>query len=509
MGIANAWRELWKPNPQKLARRSYAAATVNRLTSNWVTSNSSADNEILSSARKVRSRARQLSRDSDYCKNALRGITDNVVGTGVRLQSQVRKRGPRGNNKLDQKVNDQIETAWKKWGKKDSCHTAGKLSFDDITRTAVAAMALDGECFIRIIRGQKFGKSDIPIALEVLEADMVDEDYVGKSANKGWQWRMGIEVDTWQRPRNYGFLTRHPGDTLFPIGVVDDKRHIIVPAKDVIHLFKVERPGQTRGVSWFASAIERLHHLSGFEQAELVRARASSCLMAWISSPESEVSADGIEDQERVYDMEPGAVRVLANGESVHVPNLDAPDGQFEPFVRAMLRALAAGIGCSYESISRDYSQSNYSSSRLSLLQDQEAFKALQHQLQENLLSIIYDQWLEIAVLSGALNLPGYQQDSDHYHKTRWLFRGWGWVDPMKEVQAYKEAVRCGFKTQAQVIAESGGDLEELLTARKSEIELAESLGLKFDTEPETVTDTQTSTKVSETNPKVDDGEQT
>ena len=53
MGIANAWRELWKPNPQKLARRSYAAATVNRLTSNWVTSNSSADNEILSSARKV------------------------------------------------------------------------------------------------------------------------------------------------------------------------------------------------------------------------------------------------------------------------------------------------------------------------------------------------------------------------------------------------------------------------------------------------------------------------
>ena len=231
--------------------------------------------------------------------------------------------------------------------------------------------------------------------------------------------------------------------------------------------------------------------------------------MAWIQSPEGELSGDDIDDGQRVYDMEPGAIRYLGPGESVHVPNLDAPDGQFEPFVRAMLRALAAGIGCSYESISRDYSQTNYSSSRLSLLQDQEAFKALQHQLQENLLSIIYDQWLEIAVLSGALSLSGYQQDTDHYHKTRWLFRGWGWVDPFKEVQAYKEAVRCGFKTQAQVIAESGGDLEELLTARKSEIELAESLGLKFDTEPETVTDTQTSTKVSETNPKVDDGEQT
>ena len=65
----------------------------------------------------------------------------------------------------------------------------------------------------------------------------------------------------------------------------------------------------------------------------------------------------------------------------------------------------------------------------------------------------------------------------------KWLFRGWGWVDPMKEVQSSKEAIRAGLKTQSQVIAEMGGDLEELLMARKNEIDMAKELGLEFDTE--------------------------
>ena len=188
-------------------------------------------------------------------------------------------------------------------------------------------------------------------------------------------------------------------------------------------------------------------------------------------------------------------------------PNLDAPDGQFEPFLRAMLRALAAGIGCSYETISRDYSQTNYSSSRLSLLQDQEAFKALQYQLKEVFLERVYKEWLELAVLSGALELPTYQAEPSRFHMAKWLFRGWGWVDPMKEVQAMEKAVRCGFKTQSQVLAEMGGtDLEEFLIARKNELDMAEQLGLTFDTDAST----QGASKVDETpKPDVDNGEQT
>jgi lambda family phage portal protein len=499
MGIINAWNELWKPNPraiQKTKRREYAGAAVNRLTNGWVTTTNSADNDIKGSLKKLRNRSRQLVRDQDYCRNAIRVIVENVAGTGPRLQAQTRKQ--RG-GKLDQKINDQIERAWHKWGHASTCDVAGKLCFNDVVRNSVAAWAESGECFIRIIRGQKFGGGDVPIALQLLESDMVDEDYTGK-APKDHEWRMGVLVDKWHRPKKFAFFARHPGDTLF-VGVpANEKKHIFVDAKDVIHLAKFDRPGQTRGVPWMASAIQRMHHLEGYEQAEIVRARASSCLTAWISSPEGDLEGDDVVDDQRVFDMEPGAIRYLGNGQQVHVPDLNAPDGQFEPFVRAMLRALAASIGISYSTLSRDSSQSNYSSSRLDLLQDQESFKALQYQLKEVLLDRIFQEWLEIAVLSGALNLPNYQIEPQRYQMVRWMFKGHMWIDPQKETMSNKIAVESGFKLQSQVLSEQGMDLEEFLTARKNEIDMAEQLGLSFTTELNTPTQAKVDETSSNTN---------
>jgi lambda family phage portal protein len=236
-----------------------------------------------------------------------------------------------------------------------------------------------------------------------------------------------------------------------------------------------------------ATAIQRLHHLSGYEEAEVIRARASSALMGFITSDEGELIGDSVYEGERVSNFEPGVFKYLAPGESVTVPQLDAPDGQFEPFLRAMLRAMAAGVGCSYESISRDFSQSNYSSSRLSLLEDRDHWRALQGYLIENFHQPVFEAWLEMAVLGGVLNLPAYETSPERYRQMRWMPRGWAWVDPAKEVQAYKDAVRCGFKTLGEVVAEQGGDLEELLVARAAELEMSDELDLMFDTDPHEV----------------------
>jgi lambda family phage portal protein len=247
-----------------------------------------------------------------------------------------------------------------------------------------------------------------------------------------------------------------------------------------------------------------MHHLEGYEQSEIIRARASSCLTAWVQSPEGELTSDGIdEENQRVFDMAPGQVKYLAPGESVHVPDLNAPDGQFEPFVRAMLRALSASIGISYSTLSRDSSQSNYSSSRLDLLQDQESFKALQAQLKDILLDKVYQEWLEVAVLGGSLQLPNYQSEPERYQMCRFMFKGMGWVDPMKEVQAANLAVKSGFKLQSQVLSElSGTDLEEFLIARRNEQDMAASYNLSFDTDSVNIA---TQAKVDETPDQSDD----
>ena len=464
-------------------RRMYQGAQFSRLTADWVTSNTSADSEVYGSAQKLRDRARQLCRDNDYARQALRAIEGNVIGQGIPFQSQVRMQ--RG-GKLDTGVNDAIEAAWKRWSYAQHCHTGGKLCFADLERLVIRACAESGEVFIRLVR-QSFGGSTIPLAMEVIEADQLDDGLNGRS-QQGNEIRMGVEVDGWGRPIAYHFLAYHPGDYQFSNQQISTQRHKRIPAEEVIHLYRIERPGMTRGITWFASAIQRLHHLAGYEQAEVVRARASSALMGFITSPEGELIGDDVMDGERVSNFEPGVFKYLQAGESVTVPQLDAPDGQFEPFLRAMLRAMAAGIGCSYETISRDFSTSNYSSSRLSLIEDRDHWRILQSWLIENFHRRVFSEWLDLAVLSNALSLPGYEQQPERFKAARWMPRGWAWVDPAKEVAAYKEAVRCGFKTLADVVAEQGGDLDELLLARQSELAKLDEMGIVVDSDPTQVT---------------------
>ena len=482
MGIRSAIRELFRPDRKPKAQRMFQGASINRLTTDWVTSGTSMDSEIRGSLRTLRNRSRQLVRDNDFARQAIRTIQNNVVGQGVGFQSQVRMQ--RGGGKLDQLTNDAIEQAWQEWSRKGTCDVGGRLCFSDIERLIIRAVAESGEVLVRMVQ-QPFGGSTIPLGLEILESDLLLDDYNGQAEN-GNEIRMGVEVDRWGRPQAYYFAKgfRHPGDYMFSMnGSYIREKWIRVPAEEILHIYIVERPGQTRGVPWMSSAIERLHQMAGYEEAEVVAARASASLMGFITSPEGELSADDVFQGDRVTEFSPGKFAYLAPGEQITVPNINRPSGEFDPFMRAMLRGVSAGLGCSYEAISHDFSQTNYSSSRLSLLEEREYYRILQDWLIENFHQPVFERWLDLAVLSGTLDLGRYEMDPGFYRKPRWMPRGWGWVDPQKEVASSILAVQAGFKTVGQIIAESGGDIEEVFQQRKREVDLAEQLGLNLSTD--------------------------
>ncbi|MFZ9654556.1 MAG: phage portal protein [Limnohabitans sp.] len=453
---------------------------LSRLTSDWVTSGTSADAEVRGSIRTLRDRARQLVRDSDYARQALRAIQNNVVGQGVGFQSQVRMQRGGG---LNQTINESIEEAWRLWCRRESCDVGGRLCFNDIERLVIRSVVESGEVIVRMVQ-QPFGDSPIPLGLEIIEADLLLDDYNGTAEN-GNEIRMGVEVDGWGRPQAYYFAheMRHPGDYQFQTYSYSREKIQRIPARDVLHVYMIERPGQTRGITWFASAIQRLHHMAGYEEAEVVAARATSSIMGFITSPEGELYGDGVINDQRVSSFEPGVFKYLNPGEQVTVPTMQRPGGEFDPFMRAMLRAVAAGIGCGYESISKDFSQTNYSSSRLSLLDERDHWRVLQSWLIENFHQPIFERWLDMAVLSGTLSLPRYEVSPMQYRQPRWMPRGWSWVDPQKEVAAYKEAEKAGYTTKTQIIAESGGDIEDVMQVRRRELDLAEELDLSFDTD--------------------------
>lgn len=471
----------------KPAKRIYGGAMFSRLTNDWSASiGTSQDSETRSSLRVLRNRTRQLARDNDWIRNALRSIQNNVIGTGVGMQMQVKMQRKRDGKVMNQAVNEAIEAAWAQWCKKENCHTAGLLNFADIERLLISSCAENGEVLVRIVKDKSLGTSPVPMALEVIEADQLMDERNGTNEN-GNIIRMGVEKNEWGRPVAYWFYPYHPGDYLFK--TVQLSKYKRVDASEIIHLYKHERPGQTRGVPWFSSALQRMHQVAGFEEAEVVAARASASIMGFIKTPDGELQDDGVQNNQRVTDFSPGKIEALGPGEEFQSFTPTRPGGTYEPFVRAQLRAVAAGIGVSYETLSKDYSQSNYSSSRLALLDDRDQWRALQSWMIQNFHQRVFEEWLDMAVLSGVLDLPGYEINREMYRAVRWMPRGWSWVDPAKEVAAYKEAVRCGFMTQSEVVAQSGSDIEEMMTQRQREVEMAESMGLVFDSNPADVND--------------------
>lgn len=505
----------------KPQQRMYHAARVSRLTDGWSTAQTSADTELYSSLYNMRGRSRALIRDSAYAKRAKTIVVNNIIGAGMGLQGNVRTK----DGKLLKAVNDGIEAAWHDWCRADACHTGGAVHFGDFERLAMGEVFEAGEVFIRL-HLTRFGSSAVPLALELIEAERLADDFARPvSASGDNEVRMGIEVDRFGRAVAYWFRERHPGELRYSIGQTDNL--LRVPADQVKHLRIVERWPQTRGAPWLHTTMRRLNDMDGYSEAEIIAARASANYMGFIVDPNgSTAPVDEMAEGEAgiaqpTMTLEPGLVRQLAPGEDIKFHDPNRPNSALEPFLRYMLREVAAGTGVSYASLSADYSQSNYSSSRLALLDDRDLWRVYQQWWIRTFREPLHRVWLRQAVYGSAiegqaseidgLTVEAYLRRPRYYEAVRFKPRGWNWVDPTKEVEAFKEAVRCGFTTVGDVISQTGNglDLEDVLEARASELELMEEYDLVFDTDPAKVEAKGAAAPAPEPNPeKPDDGEE-
>lgn len=484
--MRNWLRNLLGSKPQKPVRsavRQYAAAESSRLTGGWSPADTSADHELSSSLRQLRARSRALCRDVSYAKRARLLVVNNVIGAGIGMQAQVYN--TRG--ELNKRINDDIETVWSEWCSADSCHTGGALHFSELERTCMAQVFEAGEVFIRKHLRQ-FGSSRIPYALELIEAERIADELTSQSvsARTGAEVRLGVELDRFHRPVAYYIRTRHPNEYTF--GTANSELVERVPADQIIHLASRSRWPQVRGEPWLHAVISTLKNMSGYTEAEIVRARTQACTVGAIETPEDSGSLGETQtDGSVVMEVEPGVFKRLNPGEKFASGPSGSPNPALSEFMRYMLREFAAGAGPSYESISRDYSQSNYSSSRLALLDDRDLWRVVQSWFINAFRVPVHREWMRQAVMSGALTtvpVESYALDMAKFEAVRFRPRGWGWVDPTKEVEAFKEAVRAGFMTQQDVLAASGADIEELIDQRKKEVGLADEAELVFDTDP-------------------------
>jgi lambda family phage portal protein len=459
MGVRTWARKVVAGFKQK-PRAAFDAAKRDRLTFNFLTPSTSADAELNGSLAKLRDSARRLARDNPHARAIKRTYRVNIFGhRGIALQAQVKKIGT---DELDELRNNLTEREYKRWCRARTCDVAGKKTLHGFELDIASALCESGELFF-IIRRRPFGGSRVPIALEAVEADQVDEDETGVSDIPGRRWVMGIELDEWNRPTRYKFLTRHPGDYELSAGRAG-RKHVTIPASDVIHVYGIpERVGQTRCEPILTPVILTAWNLQEYKTAHWTKKRAQASQMGWITNPEGDLLGDETEEGtgRRIINVEAGRINELDPGQQFTPPDFGPPDSEYDTVLKTQIRDEATGTGCSYATISKDYSDANYSSLRISTAEDRDWWRMLQTAVIEQFHQRVYEEWLYAAVMAGVLPSPTFDDywfRPERYNEPRWQARAWSALDPAKELKALREERELQLKTHSQQLAETSGE---------------------------------------------------
>jgi len=298
--------------------------------------------------------------------------------------------------------------------------------------------------------------------------------------------RLGVGLGEYDAMLGLWLFKNHPGElnTIWQLPYISD----FIPKDELIHMFKVLRPGQVRGVPWMAPILTTARDLSDFMDAVNVKARVEACFAAFIinddtvtgslmdESVDGSFSADLQNPSALTTTLEPGMMKELRSGQDI---KFASPTGttQIEPILLNNLQAMAAGVGCTYDQMSGDLRQANYSSLRAGKLD----FWRLVGQTQKHLLipklcKPVRARWLNRAMLAGRLPMRDIRD-----YRTDWIVPAKEYIDPKKDADAEKNEVRSGRVTPQDYIASRGGNWRTVLKSFKQFYDLAHELEVTLD----------------------------
>lgn len=445
--------------------RAYEAGEVTRFNDGWVPIDGDTENADKTQRDLVKARARYLENNSDIAGAAVGGIVRNVVGTGIKPQARTG----------DERLNKEIESLWKEWTRPENCDITGQQTFEEMQAMLLRRKIVDGEILVKKVINRR---GRFPLKLQVIKSDLLSQ-YLIRAPKTNNVIRSGIELNDHLQPLAYWIDKKTPdGYTEY-----DPDR---VRADEIIHLWTRSQPDQIRGMSDLTPIIKRLKDTQDYLDAETVAAKIAACFSVFITT---QTGAPGMvgrigntkdPEKKKIQSIRPGMIKYLAPGESVTTANPSRGIASAKDYVSIQERLAGAGLGLSYELMSRDFNSSSFSAARQGMLEDRKTFEPIQQFLSAHLCTPIYREWMDTCVLAGLLDIPDYFANREAYQAVEWVTPGWSWIDPQKEVNADISAIQNGGKTLSQWCAERGYDWREQLEQMALEKETAESLGLKL-----------------------------
>lgn len=389
----------------------------------------------------IAQRAAHFVTNNPHGTRAVEGLKANLIGAGIKPRPQhpsaaVRKR---------------LTDAFNAWT--DAADCDGLTDFYGLQQALVFDLATFGENLFIWASNPATGAPQ----LRRLHPEQLDRSLT-KPLPGGAMILQGVEIDASGARTAYHIRPMMTADPRLSL-ILQPQRF---PASEVIHVFRPSMPGQVRGLSWFAPVLLPAKELDALADALLVRAKVAALHAGFIidSSGESPYAGD---QQGSTLDasLEPGVLLTLPQGKTVEFPNL--PDqGGASGLMAYSLRMMAAGAGLTYEQLTGDYSNTNYSSDRAAKLEFQRWAEAIQHQIIVfQFCRKVWDRFVRYQALAGTIPASTYLSNPGAF-AGKWHPPAWPWVDPTSEVSAFETLLKNRLASRSEIIAERGYDAEEV-----------------------------------------------
>ncbi|MCK6485454.1 MAG: phage portal protein [Phycisphaerae bacterium] len=451
------------PGRMLVVRGKYdAAQTTHENRRHWANADHlSANAAVGADVRRIlRSRARYEVANNSYAKGIVVTLANYVVGTGPRLQMLTG----------DPEANRVIEKEFSRWAK--------AVGLSHKLRTMRIAQCETGEVFALLATNPLV---DAPVQLDVrpIEADQVCTPW---PAPRGDMKAVdGIFFDEFGNPVAYHVLRQHPGDNaVWKAGGVEFD---VMPAESVIHLFRAERPGQSRGIPEITPALPLFAMLRRYTLAVLGAAEQAALPSGVIyTDAAADAEASQVEPMDQV-EMDRGTWMTMPFGWKIGQIKAEQPTTVYGDFKHEVINEIARCLNMPFNIAASNSSGYNYASGRLD---HQAFFKAIRID-QANLADVVLDRILK-AWLNEAVLIEGYLPQSvrtlDFDASHQWFWDGLEHVDPQKEATAQATRLQSNTTTLAAEFAKAGLDWESELRQRAREVALMRELGLAVEQAP-------------------------
>lgn len=439
------------------AQLDFDGSTTGARGSGLVSSRGFVDDLSVRTVRDLRARARYMVRNLSMARRAASVLTTHVVGTGIMPSS-----ADDGLEAYLALVRDPQQLIGIRQGQ----------TLASVQRLAFRTLFVEGAALVVRQRRtiQQIQDRDLvtPFQLEVLSPDQLSTE-----RDDGFRIRGGIETDETGWIVAYHMYRTHP-----------DARHawdreiVRVDAEDIAYLWLDEEPDQLIGITWLQSVMLRIDDWDQLSGAQVVRHKVAAMWAAFVHRAFG--GSDPPVTEQQQIDLQPGRVQYLRPGEEVTFGEPPGADGYLDVSTVAG-REIAAGTDLTYEDLTGDYSQVNYSSARMGALVSRSRIEQIQTDVMIARLCSVLGRWLVEAAEDMGVMVPK-EPLGDHRPTLRWTPPARELVDPGREVSSINDAIAAGITSRAAEIRKLGRDPVEVDRERADDARREADLGLQSET---------------------------